>query len=141
MRKYMKVAALATGAGLVIACTACSPEAVVYGSEGAAVRAVSNEVIADVTDSGQSSKVCADAQVDFGDSTSWDGLSAGEPEKFNGEQWKEYDDLSPTWFINVSQSQPDEGVSGQEVPAVIFFRGDGDALCVAGVAFGTRTTS
>lgn len=141
MRTSTRIATFAAGSGLVLACTACSPEAAVYGSDGAAVRAVSNDVIEEVTTSGQSGRVCADAPVDFGDPTSWDGLSAGEPEKFDGEQWEEYADLSPTWFINVSQSRPDEGESAREVPAVLFFRGEADDLCIAGVAFGTRVTS
>ncbi len=45
MQKYVKAATSAVGAFFIIACTACSPEDVVYGSDGATVRAVSNEVI------------------------------------------------------------------------------------------------
>ncbi|MFS0894262.1 hypothetical protein [Microbacterium sp. 179-I 3D3 NHS] len=139
MRRYVGVVALGVGAVVVAACSGCSTDALVWGSEGAAVRSVAEQVIDDMQSSGSSSKLCADAALEVGSSEVWETMAPGEPEKYTGEESKDYTDASPTWFINLSPT--DDATSGSEVPNFLFLRGSGEDLCVVAIEWGELSTS
>lgn len=121
-------------------CVACSTDPVVWGAEGAEVRSLTNQFIAEVRTSEEPGRVCADADLELGSSSAWEGITAGEPEEYTGDEWKEYANLSPSWLINLSPSNSGEKTGVKEVPAYLFYRGSGDELCVAGIAWGEQTT-
>lgn len=84
-------------------------------------------------------QVCADTDPEVGSSQLWEALAVGEPERYTGEEWKDYADASPTWFINLSPT--DEAIGGREVPSFLFLRGSGESLCVVAIEWGELTTS
>lgn len=138
MRKYMRVVALSVGAIVLGACTACSTDSLVWGSDGAAVRATAEQVIDDMKSLGDSSKICADAEVDTGSANAWRGLAAGEPEEYTGKEWEGYAEVAPAWFINLSPGE--EAVGGSEIPSFLFLRGSKNDLCVAAIEWSELAT-
>jgi hypothetical protein len=143
MRKLVRMLALGASATLAAACVGCSTDPIVWGSEGAEVRSITDKFIADVLAEGSSAEACSEVSLDFGAPSSWEGLAAGEPEEYAEDQWEEFAELSPTWLINLSPTDSDDakGASEKETPAYLFYRGSGDDLCVAGIAWGSRATS
>lgn len=141
MRKSVRIFTLGVCISLAAACVACSTDSVVWGAEGAQVRAVTEQVIDDIEASGETSKVCTDAAVELGSSTAWEGLAAGEPEEYTGDQWEDFADLSPTWVINLSPTHTEHVEGVQEVPVYLFYRGSGEDLCVVGIEWGELATS
>lgn len=137
--KFMGAGACLTLA--LAACAACSPESLIYGTEGANVRTVTNELIADVGGSGQTTRLCEDARVDLGATSAWEGLAAGEPEEYTGTELADFADLSPSWFINLSPADVEASQVPVEVPTHVLYRGSGEELCVAGVSWGERAAS
>lgn len=134
MRTWAGTVALAVGAIIVAACTACSTDALVWGSEGAAVRAVAERVIDDIRSSGRSSAVCADADVELGSPRVWETMAPGEPQRYTGEEWEAFAEVSPSWFINLSPTE--EATGGVDIPAFLFLRGSGEELCVVAIEWG-----
>lgn len=141
MHKSARIMAFGACATLAFACVACSPDPIIWGSDGAQVRAVTDQIIEDVETSGSSTKICSDANVDLGASTAWKHLAAGEPEQYTGDQWEKYADIDPTWLINLSSTDTQEADGSREVPAYLFYRGSGDELCVAAIEWGELATT
>lgn len=139
MRKFVRVVAWGVGTIAVAACTACSTDSLVWGSEGAAVRSVAERVIDDMQSLGDSSEVCAGADLEMGSSQAWETMAVGEPERYTGEERTDYADVSPTWFINLSPT--DDAIGGTEVPSVLFLRGSGEDLCIVAIEWGDLSTS
>lgn len=125
----------------VVSLSACAPDQMIWGAEGAEVRALAEQFIEDAAISEEPEVACAEADLRFGASEAWDGLTAGEPEQYTGDDFEEFGHLSPTWLINLSPIDSDESAGVREVPTYLFYRGSGEALCVVGVSWGARSTS
>jgi hypothetical protein len=79
---------------------------------------------------------CADSDADFGEPEDWEGLSAGEPERFHAEYWADQAALDPAWSINLELGG--EGAqSGRVFPGDVFYRETDAGLCVVDIAWWT----
>lgn len=79
---------------------------------------------------------CQDHVADFGDPGAWDGLGAGEPERFDAEASVDRPGLDAAWRINLEGSGSDVA-AGDVVPTDVFYREDGDDLCIADIVWQT----
>lgn len=142
MRNPLKATSISLcTAGLVLGLSACSTDSAVWGSEGAEVREAANQFVS-ANKGANAPRVCSDSKADLGSPSKWAGLSTGEPEKFSGKQWETYEQLSPTWVINLSYSSATTGAESRKVPSFLFFKGGGKDLCVVAVEWGElRSTS
>lgn len=142
MRRFtLEIAGLGACAVAVVALAGCSTDSVIWGSEGAEVRAVAEEFIGDAAAAADPESACADASLRVGEPEAWEGLAAGEPEEYAPDQPDEQGDLSPTWRINLSPDGSEKSTGTRTVPTELFLRGDGDELCVIEVSWGVQTTS
>jgi len=127
-------------AGLATACAAtlagCSVDTLIWGPDGAQVITTTEDLIHDLESGETSDLVCEDSEADFGGPEDWDGLSAGEPERFTGDFWAEQVPLDPQWSINL-EGLPANAVPGEEHPGDVFYRDTDDGLCVIDVAWAT----
>lgn len=74
--------------------------------------------------------------ADFGDPDAWDGLGAGEPEHFDDESSTDRPGLDAAWRINLEGSG-DGADTGDVVPTDVFYRENGDDLCVIDIIWQT----
>ena len=135
-------AAIAACVGaLAIGVTACSTDTVTWGAEGAAVRSSATQFISDAQIANGAPAVCSGADVDLGTPPDWADLAPGEPAKYTAEQGKQYEALSPTWVINLSHySTAAESIS-KDVPAILYFTGSEESLCVVAIEWGQLATT
>ncbi len=126
--------------GFAVVCsttlTGCSIDSLIWGTEGARVIGTTENLIQDLAKDGTTDLVCADAQVDLGTPNDWDGLSAGEPERFAAEYWEAQVPLDPQWSINL-EGLPSGATPGNQHPGDVFYRETKDGLCVIDVAWWT----
>ncbi|MCR2827266.1 hypothetical protein NQ160_17285 [Microbacterium sp. zg.Y909] len=115
-----------------LALSACSIDALVWGREGARVIATTDQLVAAASVGEPFDFACDDFVGDFGDAAVWNGLSAGEPEPFDGADSVDSPGLDAAWRINLEGHTGDPG-SDEAVPTDVFFREAEQALCVADV--------
>lgn len=120
------------GASLFVL-TGCSVDAVLWGPDGARVIETTDELVAAASTGEQSHLACADFAGDFGEPTTWVGLSAGEPEQFDGATSVDRPGLDATWRINLEGGM----ASGKSTPTDVFYSQDGESLCIADVIWQT----
>lgn len=133
-RRTLALSALALSG--VVTLTGCSIDTVIWGSDGARV-IQTTETLIDALGSGETfDLVCDDAEPDLGAARDWEGRSAGEPERFVAEFWREQVTLDPQWNINV-EGLPDGATPGDEFPGDVFYRETDDGLCVVDVTWST----
>ena len=133
-RRFLAVAGIVTvGAGSL---TGCSVDAMIWGPDGAAVIRATDAVVEDMTSGIATDLVCDDATPELGTAADWQGLSAGEPERFRAEYWEDLVPLDPQWNINL-EGLPDGAVQGDEFPGDIFYRETDEGLCVVEVVWST----
>ncbi|MDF2582191.1 MAG: hypothetical protein K0R33_834 [Mycobacterium sp.] len=125
---------------LLVALTGCSVDSLIWGTEGAGVIQTTNRVIEAGQSGEAASFLCSTAEVDLGEPSDWQGLTAGEPEHFNPEYWAEQAPLEPAWNVNL-QLEPERAVSGYAFPGDVFFQETEDGLCVLDVVWSTVTSS
>lgn len=119
---------------LAVGLTGCSLDTVIWGADGAAVIATTDEVIVAAQAGEANAFACEDGVADFGEPSDWAGLEPGEPEKYTGTYWREQAPLKPDWSINLEMGVPEEGSS---VPGDLFFRETDDGLCVVDLVWAT----
>jgi len=128
---WVLVAGLLTGS-----LTGCSVDALIWGNDGARVISTAEALIAALSSGTSSDLICAGVEPDLGTPSDWAGLSAGEPERFVDEYWREQAALDPQWSINL-EGLPEGAVPGTKFPGDVFMRETDDGLCVADVAWAT----
>ena len=121
---------------LAIALTGCSTDVLIWGPEGAQVIQTTEQLVADMTEGATSELMCTESVADLGGPGDWDGLSAGEPERFVPEYWDEQAALEPQWSINL-EGLPEGVAPGDDFPGDVFYRETADGLCVIDVAWST----
>lgn len=142
MRNSLKTMSISLcAAGLVLSLTACSTDSAIWGPEGAEVRDATSQFVTASKEANGSQRVCSDSKVDLGSPSAWAGLSAGEPEKFSAKKWDTYEELSPTWVINLSYSSATTGAESKKIPSFLFFKGTAKDLCVVAVEWGELTST
>src|SRR3546814_12403647 len=107
MRLSRAVTLLVLIGGAATVLVGCSPDALIWGSEGARVIEVTEQLIGEVAEDGDSALVCADAEVELGPPAHWTGRPAGERARFTGDCREERAPITPQWSINL------EGHSGK----------------------------
>lgn len=125
---------LATAAGLML--TACSVDMLIWGAEGARVIQITEEVIQDAAAGEPTPRACPDAAADFGVREQWIGLSAGEPERLQGDFWEDQQALGATWAINL-EGRTDALTQEAETPSDVFYSEVDDELCIVDIEWGT----
>jgi hypothetical protein len=137
MSRFARRAFSATVAVVLVGALAgCSVDAVIWGPEGAGVIDAAERVIAAGAAGDTDGLSCESADVDFGEPSDWEGLSAGEPERFNPDYWPALVALEPTWNINL-ELDSERVAAGLVFPGDVFFGENGDDLCVADIAWPT----
>lgn len=129
-RPVVLIGVLAAGALTLSGC------ALLWGPDGARVISTTEQLIDEVVDGDAPTLLCADAELDLGAPADWEGLSAGEPERFTGDYWEEQIPLDPQWSINL-EGLPEGVEPGDEFPGDVFYREGDDGLCVIDVAWVT----
>ena len=132
--RSLAIAGLATTFAATLA--GCSVDTLIWGPDGAQVITTTEALIQDLESGETSDLVCEDSEADLGVPDDWDGLSAGEPERFVADFWKEQVPLDPQWSINL-EGLPDGAVPGEEHPGDVFYRETDDGLCVIDVVWAT----
>jgi len=126
--------------GFAVACsttlTGCSVDTLIWGADAARVIGTTENLIQDLAKDGTTDLICADAEVDLGTPKDWDGLSAGEPERFVAEFWELQVPLDPNWSINL-EGLPISLTQGSEYPGDVFYRETDDGLCLIDVGWNT----
>lgn len=74
----------AAGASLAML-SGCWIDAALWGADGARVIDTTKQLIAAESTADQDALACEDFSAGFGDAEAWNGLSAGEPEKYNAD--------------------------------------------------------
>ncbi|WP_431798577.1 hypothetical protein [Microbacterium kunmingense] len=97
---------------------------------------VTDELVDDMTSGEPSQAFCEDFAADAGSPELWKGLSAGEPERFVSEYWPEQVALDPQWSINL-EGLPEGVERWSRYPNYVFYRADGDELCIIDIAWAT----
>lgn len=136
MRMLRPLAAALLAAACAASLTGCSVDTLIWGGDGARVIETTESLIADLADGEASELVCADAQADLGTPTDWQGLSAGEPERFVPGYWDAQVPLDPQWSINL-EGLPEGAAPGSVHPGDVFYRETDEGLCVIDVAWST----
>lgn len=137
MRTLRLVAVAGIVTAGVVTLGGCSVvDAVIWGPGGAAVIRSTESLVQDMSSGDASDLICDDAVADFGAAEDWQGLSAGEPERFHADYWDEQAPLDPQWNINL-EGLPEGAVPGDEFPGAIFYRQTDEGLCVIDVAWAT----
>ncbi|MDE0545409.1 hypothetical protein [Microbacterium sp. C7(2022)] len=128
--------ALALIAVAGVSLTACSLDSLIWGADGAHVISTTEQLIDAASAGDGAAFACDGAEVEWGESAAWSGLSAEEPEKFVAEHWPEQAEDDPSWSINLSL--PFERVeSATRFPGDVFYRDEAGELCVVDVAWAT----
>lgn len=133
-RRFRSIALLGLLGATALAASGCT--SLIWSPEGARVIDATEQLVDDVVDGREPALLCADADVEMGDPADWQGLSAGEPERFTGRYWKERAALDPQWHINL-QGLPDGAEPGDRIPGDVFYRVDDAGVCVIDVAWST----
>lgn len=124
--------ALAIVGVAVLGLAGCSINGALWGPDGARVIDTTSQLIAGASSGDQESLACEDSAAVFGEARVWDGLSAGEPERFDAETSVDRPELDATWRINLEGAGVN-GTAGEEVPTDVFYRETETGLCVADV--------
>lgn len=132
--RSLAVAGLASTFAATLA--GCSVDTLIWGPDGAQVITTTEDLIQDLESGQTSDLVCEDAEPHLGDHDDWNGLSAGEPERFVAHFWEEQIPLDPQWSINL-EGLPANAVLGEEHPGNVFYRDTDDGLCVIDVVWAT----
>jgi len=132
--RFLALAGLVTASAAILA--GCSVDTLIWGPDGAQVITTTEALIQDLESGETSDLVCEDSEADLGVPDDWDGLSAGEPERFVADFWEEQVPLDPQWSIDL-EGLPDGAVPGEEHPGDVFYRDTDDGLCVIDVAWPT----
>tara|TARA_R110002051_G_scaffold193300_1_gene261722 strand:- start:383 stop:766 length:384 start_codon:yes stop_codon:yes gene_type:complete len=101
----------------------------IWGADGARVIDTTRQLIRAASSGDQDALACDDFAADFGDAQAWNGLRAGEPEKFDADTSFDRPSLDASWGINLEGGSETSDVS----PIFVYFRGSADGLCVADV--------
>ncbi|MBH0053005.1 hypothetical protein I6E74_02330 [Salinibacterium sp. SWN139] len=131
----MKTRKLLPVAGVIIAVIAVATlsgrwlDTAIWGADGARVIDTTKQLIRAAASGDQDALACEDFAGDFGDPKAWNGLSAGEPEKFDAATSLDRPSLDASWSINLEGSSETSDVS----PSFVFYREVEDGLCVADV--------
>jgi hypothetical protein len=132
-----RAATLVVAGALVATLSGCvALDLVIWGPGGARVIATTEEVIDAASAGDFDSFACADSVADFGEPGDWQGLSAGEPERFVPEYHDDQVALDPAWSINLELG-PEEPAPGLEFPGDVFYRETDDGLCVIDIGWAT----
>ncbi|MDN3496203.1 hypothetical protein QL996_09710 [Planococcus sp. APC 4015] len=121
---------------LAAALCGCSVDTLLWGADGGAVIAATDQLIEAAASGDAESLICPGTRPDLGSPDRWQRLSSEEPERFTGEYWPDQAALEPTWNINLSLPG-DRAVDGEVFPGDVFYRGEQDSLCVADVVWST----
>lgn len=116
--------------------TGCSLDAVIWGPSGARVIETTETLIDEMASGEPTDLLCDDSVAVRGAPADWQGLSAGEPEQFFAEYWKDQVPLDPQWNINL-EGLPDGIEPGSEFPGDVFYRETEDGLCVVDIPWST----
>lgn len=108
----------------------------IWGPEGARVIDTTETLIQAAANGDGDTFTCADTKAEFGTSQDWDGLSAGEPERFHPEYWEDQKPLDPVWNINL-EAGPEGVTDGTVIPSDVFYKQTADGLCVVDIAWAT----
>ena len=101
----------------------------IWGADGARVIDTTRQLIHAASSGDQDALACDDFAADFGDAQAWNGLRAGEPEKFDADTSFDRPSLDASWSINLEGWSETSDVS----PSFVFYRERADGLCVADV--------
>lgn len=108
----------------------------IWGPDGSRVIDTTEQLIDEVVDGVDTMLLCTGAVLELGTPADWEGLSAGEPERFTGDFWEEQIALDPQWSINL-EGLPAGAQPGDTFPGDVFYRDAGDGLCVIDVTWVT----
>lgn len=132
-----RVAAIVTIAATGAVLTGCSVDTMIWGSEGAQVIEVTDQIVQEVVAGADSPRACALSSPEFGDPERWFGLSGGEPERLTGDFWKQQRSLGAEWAINLEGLDTTTAENGGSYPSYVFFSETNGELCVVDVEWGT----
>ena len=122
-------------AGVIIAVVALAVlsgrwiDTAIWGADGARVIDTTRQLIRAASSGDQDALACEDFAAAFGDAQAWNGLRAGEPEKFDADTTFDRPSLDAVWSINLEGWSKTSDVS----PIFVFYRESVDGLCVADV--------
>ena len=136
MQRTQRLVGGIVAAALAVALAGCSIDAVIWGPEGTHVIQTTEELVSASVAGDASALVCADSVADLGEPADWVGLSAGEPESFVPDFWKDQAPLDPQWSINL-EGLPEGLQPGSTFPGDVFYRDTDDGLCVIDVVWST----
>ncbi|QAV70474.1 hypothetical protein ESZ53_08485 [Salinibacterium sp. UTAS2018] len=131
----MRTRTLLPIAGVIIAVVALAVlsgrwiDTAIWGADGARVIDTTRQLIRAASSGDQAALACEHFATDFGDPQAWNGLRAGEPEKFDAATSLDRSSLDASWSINLEGSSETSDVS----PSLVFYREIEDGLCVADV--------
>ncbi len=128
------VAALTVTAATAPLLTGC--DRIIWGAEGAHVIATTEHLITAGQAGDYDDIACEDTVANFGTRADWEGLSAGEPEQYSGDYFREQAALDPSWHINLELIGRD-AVTGVSFPGDVFWRDTSDGLCVTDIVWST----
>ncbi|MCP2031415.1 hypothetical protein L1277_001506 [Okibacterium sp. HSC-33S16] len=136
MNRVSRALSLGAAGALIVLLSGCSMDALIWGGDGARVIDTTEHLIEAVATGEGTDLMCADGVADLGHPEDWEGLSAGEPERFHAEYWQEQVAADPSWNINLEGSI-DGLTPGQNVPSDVFLRETEGGLCVTDVEWAT----
>lgn len=120
----------------------CSLDQLIWGPDAARVIEVTNEFTAAAADGRGDSFACVGVDLDLREPSDWDTFIGQEPEEYRPEHWPNQADLKPDWSINLGTEKwgTDEWTvrEGEQFPGFVFYRQNGDELCVVEVVWETE---
>ncbi|MFV0428830.1 MAG: hypothetical protein ACK5KO_05355 [Arachnia sp.] len=82
--RFLRGVGIVTLAGILLsALAACSVDTVIWGADGAKVIETTEHLIQAAAAGEGEDIACVDSNIDFGTPGDWEGLAAGEPERFS----------------------------------------------------------
>ena len=129
-----RLLALVIAGGSIVTLSGCSINTLIWGSDGARVIDLTEQLIDAAPSGTQDSLACEDLAADFGGSEMWDGLSAGEPEQVGRAGSVDGSSPDATWRINL-EGVGINGTSGENFPTDVFYREAATGLCVADIVW------
>lgn len=136
MTRSRRVAAVGAAACLTVVLSACVPDALLWGADGAEVIRTTERLIDLAVAGDADSVVCEGHDPELGEPADWDGLSAEEPGRFVAEHWPDQAAHEPDWSINLSLGA-ERVTAGEQFPGDVFYRTTEDGLCLMDVVWST----